>query len=1011
MKQYQKINNVLGWFTFLIASAVYLMTAEPTASWWDCGEYIATAFKLQVGHPPGAPTFQLFGRIFTLFAFGDVTKVAFMVNAMSAIVSALTIMFLFWSITLLGRKLVLANNSEMTTAKMTAIFGSGIVGALAYTFSDSFWFSAVEGEVYAMSSFFTALVFWVILKWESVAEEKHSFRWIVLISFLIGISIGVHLLNLLAIPAIVFVYYFKNFKTSRNKSLIAFSIAFVMLAVILWGIIPLIVYFAGKFELTFVNNIRLPFNSGTIFYFVLLIAGIIWGIRYTIKKKKIVINTILVALVFILVGYSSFFILIIRANANTPINENNPRDAVGLLSYLNREQYGENPLVYGQYYNAKPTGTKEGSTKYIKGKDKYESVGENLSYTYDAKESTIFPRMYSSDESRQHPAMYKVWAGIRGERIPTFGENLKFFFRYQIGHMYFRYFMWNFAGRQNDIQGHGYDLNGNKEITNGNWISGINAIDAMRLGNQDMLSDNLKNNKARNAFYFLPLILGLIGMIYHYKKDAKDMFVVFLLFFFTGLAIAIYLNMPPMQPRERDYAFAGSFYAFAIWIGLGVMAIFDFLSKRKVPAMASVIASILLCLVLVPGIMAKEGWDDHDRSNKFAARDFAINHLNSCAPNAILITNGDNDTFPLWYAQEVEGVRTDVRVLNYTLASGAWYVEQLFNKMYKSDKLPFTLPVEKYKQGTNEYIPIKESTAAEFVDLKQVIDFINSESMDAKVMAQDGEYINYAPTNKVKLMIDSAYLVKKGIVKPADATRLFPGIEWAFGKNSLFKNEIMLLDFLATNNWERPVYFVNPSSVRNIANIADYCQMEGILYRLLPYASTNRADGFAGVSTDATYDLFMNKSKWGNLNNPDVYVDPESMRSGQVARSQFARLAQALIIENKKDSALKILDKAIEFFPNTKFPFDMYMISHVQLYYNIGANAKGNDMAKIILSRYQNDLEYYDSLEPRYKRSVAQDRAQALYAVRSIAQVCSSYQQKELIKLAEDIIQKHPEMQ
>ena len=455
MKQYQKINNVLGWFTFLIASAVYLMTAEPTASWWDCGEYIATAFKLQVGHPPGAPTFQLFGRIFTLFAFGDVTKVAFMVNAMSAIVSALTIMFLFWSITLLGRKLVLASNTEMTTPKMAAIFGSGFVGALAYTFSDSFWFSAVEGEVYAMSSFFTALVFWVILKWESVAEEKHSFRWIVLISFLIGISIGVHLLNLLAIPAIVFVYYFKNYTTSRNKSLIAFLIAFVMLAVILWGIIPLIVYFAGKFELAFVNDIGLPFNTGTIFYFILLIAGIIWGIRYTIKKKKIVINTILVALVFILVGYSSFFILIIRANANTPINENNPRDAVGLLSYLNREQYGENPLVYGQYYNAKPTGTKEGSTKYIKGKDKYESVGANLSYTYDAKESTIFPRMYSSDESRQHPAMYKVWTGIKGERIPTFGENLKFFFRYQLGHMYFRYFMWNFAGRQNDIQGHG----------------------------------------------------------------------------------------------------------------------------------------------------------------------------------------------------------------------------------------------------------------------------------------------------------------------------------------------------------------------------------------------------------------------------------------------------------------------------------------------------------------------------------------------------------------------------
>ena len=1010
MKQYQKINNVLGWFTFLIASAVYLMTAEPTASWWDCGEYIATAFKLQVGHPPGAPTFQLFGRIFTLFAFGDVTKVAFMINAMSAIVSAFTILFLFWSITLLGKKLVMANEGELTTAKTIAIFGSGFVGALAYTFSDSFWFSAVEGEVYAMSSFFTALVFWVILKWESVAEEKHSFRWIVLISFLIGISIGVHLLNLLAIPAIVFVYYFKNFKTTRNGSIISFLIAFVMLAVILWGIIPWIVDFAGKFELFFINGIGLPFNSGTIIYFIVLLAGIIFGIRYTVKKKKVVLNTILVALVFILVGYSSFFILVIRANANTPINENNPRDAIGLLSYLNREQYGENPLVYGQYYNAKPTGTKEGSTKYVKGKDKYVSIGANLSYTYDSRESTIFPRMYSSDESRQHPTMYKVWAGINGDRIPTFGENIKFFFRYQLGHMYFRYFMWNFAGRQNDIQGHGYDVNGNKEITNGNWISGIKGLDAMRLGNQDKLSDTLKNNRARNTFYFLPLLLGLIGMFYHYKKDAKDMFVVFLLFFFTGLAIAIYLNMPPMQPRERDYAFAGSFYAFAIWIGLGVMAIFDFLSKRKIPAMASVMAAILLCLVLVPGIMAKEGWDDHDRSNKYAARDFAINHLNSCAPNSILITNGDNDTFPLWYAQEVEGVRTDVRVVNFTLASGSWYVEQLFNKVYESAPLPFTLAVEKYKQGTNEYIPIKESNLNEFIDLKQVIDFVNSESMDAKVMAQDGQYINYAPTNKVRLLIDSAYLIKKGIIKPENAARLFPSIDWTIGKSNLFKNEIMLLDFLATNKWERPVYFVNPSSVRNIANITDYCQMEGIVYRLLPYASTNRGDGFAGVSIDASYDLMMNKSKWGNLNDPRVNVDPESMRSAQVARSQFARLAQALIIENKKDSAVKVLDKAIEFFPNSKIPFDMYMISHAQLFYNAGAVAKGNDMVKIILMHYKNDLEYYDSLEVKHRRSVAQDRGQAIYAIKSIAQVCNSFQQNEIVTQAEEILKLHPEM-
>ncbi len=1009
MKHYQKLNNVLGWFTFLIAATVYLMTAEPTASWWDCGEYIATAFKLQVGHPPGAPTFQLFGRIFTLFAFGDVTKVAFMINAMSAIVSALSILFLFWSITLLGRK-IMVKDGEMTMPKMIAIFGSGFVGALAYTFSDSFWFSAVEGEVYASSSFFTALVFWVILKWESLSHEKHSFRWIILISFLIGISIGVHLLNLLAIPAIVFVYYFKNYKTTRKGNIISFLIAFVMLATILWGIVPWIVDLAGGFEVFFINKIGLPFNSGTIIYFVLLLAGIILGIRYTTRKKKVVLNTIFVALVFILVGYSSFFILVIRANADTPINENNPKDAIGLLSYLNREQYGDNPLVYGQYYNARPNGSKEGSTKYIKGKDKYEAVGSNFSYTYASKDCTILPRMYSNDEGRQHPTMYKVWAGIHGDRTPTFGENIKFFFRYQLGHMYFRYFMWNFVGRQNDIQGHGYDANGNKEITNGNWISGIKFIDAMRLGNQDKLSDTLKNNKARNTFYFLPLILGLIGMYYHYKKNAKDMFVVFLLFFFTGLAIAIYLNMPPMQPRERDYAFAGSFYAFAIWIGLGVMAIFDFMSKRKMPAMASVIFATVLALVLVPCIMAKEGWDDHNRGNKFAARDFAVNHLNSCAPNAIIVTNGDNDTFPLWYAQEVEGVRTDVRVVNFTLASGAWYVEQLFTQMYKSSPLPFTLPVEKYKQGTNDYIPISESNPNEFVDLKQVIDFINSDSPEAKAQMQDGQLSSYSPTNKVKLMIDSAYLVSKGIVSKENANKLFPSIEWTIGKGGLYKNETMMLDFLATNKWERPVYFVNPSSIRNIANISDYCQMEGIVYRLLPYASTNRVEGFSGVSTDVTYDLFMNKSKWGNLNQPNVYVDPESMRSSMVARSQFARLAQALIIENKKDSAIKVLDKANEFFPNEKIPFDMYMISHIQLYYQAAAIEKGNKMAEIILAKCKNDLEYYDSLEAEYKRSVAQDRAQAVYAVKSIAQICNMYKQNALIKTAEEIMKAHPEI-
>ncbi len=1007
MKNYQKLNNIVGWGTFILASLVYLLTAEPTASWWDCGEYIATSTKMMVGHPPGAPTFQLIARLFSLLAGKDVTHWAVMVNSMSAICSGFTILFLFWSITLLARKIVLADG-EMTSNKMILVLASGFVGAMAYTFSDSFWFSAVEGEVYAMSSFFTALVVWVVLKWESVADEKHSFRWIILLSLLIGISIGVHLLNLLAIPAIVFVYYYKKFTPTIKGSIIAFLLSIVMLAVILFGIIPQIVNMAGKIELAFVNGFGMPFNSGTIFYFVVLIALIVFGLKYSIKKNNAVLRAIILAFVFILIGYSTFFVLIIRSNAGTPINENNPSDAVSLLSYLNREQYGDSPLVYGQYFTAKPINQKEGSIKYVRGKDKYEAAAKSYEYEYDAKDCTPFPRMYSSDESRAHPTMYKVWAGIHGEGKPSFGDNLVFFWRYQIGHMYFRYFMWNFAGRQNDIQGHGYDQQGNKDIQNGNWISGIKFIDAMRLGNQDKIPEYLKNNPARNKFYFLPLIMGLIGLFYHIKKDRKDAFVVFLLFFFTGLAIAIYLNMPPMQPRERDYAFAGSFYAFAFWIGLGVMGLYEFFKKYKLPETASVALAIVLALS-APYVMGKDGWNDHDRSNRYSCRDVAINHLNSCAPNAILITNGDNDTFPLWYAQEVEGVRTDVKVLNYTLASGAWYVQELFRKIYLCEPLPFTLPSEKYKLGTNDWIPLKETTLNEFLDLKQAFKFINSDSPESKVATNDGEQVSFFPTNKVQLTIDSAALLRQGIVPKDKANKIFPSLQWTIGKQNLLKNEIMLLDMLGTNEWKRPIYFENPTAAKNVADIADFCPQEGIVYHLMPYAMDNRSQGFSGVNIDVTYDVLMNKAKWGNLNDPHVYVDPESMRSAQQGRNQYARLAQALVIENKKDSAIKVLDKSLEFFPNNKVPFDMYVISHIQLYYMAGGFKQGNKVAEIILEHYKQDIEYTESLEREFKRSGAQAREQSLYVFKSIVQIAQQFGQNDIMMKAQNLLKLHPE--
>ncbi|RLD39175.1 MAG: DUF2723 domain-containing protein, partial [Bacteroidetes bacterium] len=660
MENYTKLNRLLGWLVFLIATLVYFLTLEPTASWWDCGEYIATAYKLQVGHPPGAPLFQLLGRFFSLFAFGDTANVAMMVNVMSALSSSLTILFLFWTITMLGRKLI-PRDREMSDASMYAILGSGLVGSLAFTFSDSFWFSAGEGEVYAMSSFFTAITFWAILRWERVADEKHSQRWIILIAFLVGLSIGVHMLNLLAIPAIAFVYYFKKYKPTTKGALLTLVVSMIVLSVIMYVIIPGIVSLSTAFELFFVNSLGLPFNSGTMVYFVLLFALIVIGNILTIRYKKVILNTIMLSFIFILIGYSSFFILIIRSNENTPINENCPDDAISLLSYLNREQYGTWPKLYGQYYTAPAVDYKDASPQYIRDKKagKYiiTNKREGTIPVYDKRFTTIFPRMWSAQKP-EHKRMYNQYAGnaktiqVNGEsrKRPSFGDNLGFFFDYQLGHMYFRYFMWNFVGRQNDIEAQ-------PGPKNGNWLSGVGFIDNTRLASQDDLPESMRN-PAHNKFYFLPLILGLIGLFFQLNTSKKDTLVVALLFFMTGIAIVLFLNQYPYQPRERDYAYTGSFYAFAIWIGLGVMGIYFWLKKymgdnKLIPAGITLVA-----LLFIPGIMAQQGWDDHNRSGKYAARDFGMNYLAGCDSNAVLITNGDNDTFPLWYVQEVEGFRT-----------------------------------------------------------------------------------------------------------------------------------------------------------------------------------------------------------------------------------------------------------------------------------------------------------------------------------------------------------------
>lgn len=968
MKKYSLINNIMGWVVFLIASIVYLVTAEPTASWWDCGEYIATAYKFQVGHPPGAPTFQLFARIFSLFAGGDVTKVAYMVNAVSAICSGFTILFLFWSINMLAKKLV-AKTGEITTAKSIAILGSGLVGALAYTFSDTFWYSAVEGEVYAMSSFFTALVFWAILKWEANSDDTHNLRWIILIAFLVGISIGVHLLNLLAIPAMSYVWYFKKYpKTTKKGFIWAGILSFVIVGVVLYFVVPMIVNLAGKFEIFFVNSIKMPFNSGTIFFFLLVIGFIVWGLYWSKKKVKPLFNTIILSFLFLLIGYSTFFILVIRANSNTPINENAPKDAVALLTYLNREQYGDTPLLYGQYYNAQAIEQKDGSPKYIKDtvNDQYIAVRSGGKVVYEPNNCTTFPRMYSNDEGRKHVTYYKYWAGINGDRKPTFGENLTYFFRYQVNHMYWRYFMWNFTGRQNDIQGFGLnhsnfdaESNGKKDVLNGNWISGINFIDEMRLGPQSNLPAEMANNPGRNKLFFLPFILGICGLVYQYKKDKKDTFVVFMLFFMTGFAIALYLNMPPQQPRERDYAFAGSFYAFSIWIGLGVLALYEWLKKVKMPENVKAIGITAVCLVAVPVLMATQEWDDHDRSGRYMAREFARNYLESCEKDAILITFGDNDTFPLWYAQEVEGIRPDVRILNYTLSGMHWYVEQLYNKVYDSEKCPFTLTKNYYGVGSDvSFIMPESDQEVEFTDmLKRMM----TDPATTRV-SQSGDTVKVLLANRFKITLSDSNVISWTI--PVDQN----------GMRQIIRNELMFLDILSTNKFKRPIYIMNPGYMANIfPSINEYIRQEGILYRIMPYKTNGSLDH------EKTYKLLMNKFNWGGVKDPKTYLeDAVSINNSRNMRQQYMLLAKSLTQVGQRDKAIKALDKGLVEFPESKIPFDKYDIGYAAQYCESGNMKKGEEMFNKITDLYINQVKYFNRFKGKKAISVASSRNEAL---------------------------------
>ncbi|MDR1951802.1 MAG: tetratricopeptide repeat protein, partial [Bacteroidales bacterium] len=775
-----------------------------------------------------------------------------------------------------------------------------------------------------------------------------------------------------------FVIYYKKFKQSKKVFWKALGLSGVLLGVILWGIIPYIVSLAGQFELLFVNGLGLPFNSGTYFYFILLIGGIAWGINYSIKKGKVVLNTALLCLVFLLVGYSTYFMIVIRANAGTPINQNEPKNAYALLDYLNREQYGQRPLFYGSYFTGRIIEVKERSPRYLRDDvvRKYIKVSSNRDYVFDPAHTGLFPRMHSMASDRPHAQYYQYFSGTPGDRKPTMVENMRFFIRYHLGWQYMRYFMWNFVGRQNDLQGMGYDGNGNRDVLHGNWISGVKFIDEARLGPQDNLPDFMKNNQGRNVYYFLPLILGLIGLYYQYKKDKQGSFVVFLLFFMTGIAIVIYLNQPSTEPRERDYSVVGSFYAFAMWIGFGVMAIAEYLQKKmKMNGVVAAGVTTAVTFTAVPLLMGIQNWDDHDRSHKSAARDFSRNMLLSCEPNSILIVNGDNDTFPVWFCQEVEGVRTDVRVINSALAGSHWHIQPLFSKVYEADPVKFTLRREQYQLGTNESVAIHDRNIGRR-ELIELIRFVGNDNPSTQLQLRDGGTTNFLPSTQYTLTIDRDDLLARGIITEEQYRFTVPQMQHDIDAgrwNQIHRSDLAFLDILASNDWERPIYVASAFAQRNVWPIQQYAQMEGVIHRFVPYHNPNKGliaqpGGLNGIATDKTYDLFMNVFTWGNLNHDKARVGPESRRSAQNHRTQFALLAQALIADGKMDSAVQVLDRGLELFPHHKVDFDMAVIYYIQAYFRIGEIEKGLALANQLVDVYEGNLRFFERFPSKNRR-------------------------------------------
>ena len=964
---------------FAISFIVYAITVEDTASFWDCGEFIAVSYKLEVPHPPGAPFYLLLGRIFSFLALGNVEKISLAINFLSVITSAFTILFLFWTITHFSKKIFETNNNNSNIL----VISSGIIGSLSYTFTDSFWFSAVEAEVYAMSSFFTAFVFWAILKWENIQDEKKKNRWIILIAYMMGLSIGVHLLNLVTIPALALIIYFHKTKKINLLGIFytliisAFLIVFIMV-----GIIPGLPTLASNFEIFFVNSLNLPFGSGIIFFSISLFLGLVYSIIYSQQKQIVWLNTSLIALSFVLIGYSSYSLVLIRSSFNPPIDENNPENILSFISYLKREQYGNRPLFHGQYYDAEVIDQKQEKIVYKRGKEKYEIKEKSFSYVYDPKRTTIFPRMYSGSNPN-HKERYREIVGLSQNEKPNFSDNLEFMFKYQIGHMYLRYLLWNFSGRESDIQ-------------DANWLSINDKFKAV--------PDEILNNKARNNYYMIPLILALMGLFFHYFKDKKNFSVVMALFILTGVALVIYLNSPPSEPRERDYIYAGSYYAFSIWIGIGVLSIFSILSSILKNNKISLLISIFIGIIS-PIILCIENWDDHDRSNRYLSVDSAKNLLASCAPNSILFTGGDNDTFPLWYVQEVEGFRTDVRVIVLSYFNTDWYIDQMRSKKNKSEKLKFLLTNENYEQGgLNDYLPYinnpKINDAS--INLNAYLNLIKSENKGIQVPASLSNY-NILPSKSLYLDIDTnnpnlkkiipqqflKYLVNRLIINLKD------------NKSGLEKKDLAILDFINSNNWERPIYFNNTSLNGTNLNFKRNVIQEGLAYRLLPLVNPNTSKNF--INTNIMYDNMINKFYWRELDNEKTYYSEDHRGFVLNYRATFNTLAAELIKIGETEKAKNVIKTCLELIPDKAVNYDHFSVQKVDMLLSMGEDEIANNIAEITSKRSDQMLEYLMNNNINNKYQIQRN----LVSLNALARAYNKDGQYELASKYNELFEKH----